>query len=192
MLHSAEEIRHVPRILADAGIRLLVVEALPQTRIDGACFWLDATSPVVVLSMRHDRIDSFWFTLMHELGHIKEKDGLSSGNAMIDTNLIGEGSTPSGEKPEFERMADHFAEESLVPQDALENFIMRTQPLFTRTKIRGFAALNHIHPGIVVGQLQFRDKLSYAANRDLLDKVRDIITESTLTDGWGNVVPMAI
>lgn len=192
LLHEPDEIRHVPRVLAEAGVRFLIVEALPQTRIDGACFWLDAKSPVVVLSMRYDRIDYFWHTLIHDLGHVKAKDGMSNDSLTIDTNLVGDGAIPTDEKPEFERVADRFAVATLVPQDALENFIMRVQPLPTETKIRGFAALNHIHPGIVVGQLQFRGEISYSACRKSLVKVRHIITQSALTDGWGNVVPIAV
>ena len=188
MLQSAEEIRHVPRALSEAGIRFLVVEALPKSRIDGACFWLDARSPVIALSMRYDRIDYFWFTLMHDLGHVNAKDGLSDSDYMIDINFMADETVV--EKPEFEKVADRFAAESLMPQDAFADFVVRNAPLYPRKKIRGFAALNHIHPGIVVGQLHHRG-LSYAAHRDLLDKVRDIITDSALTDGWGNVVPTA-
>ena len=188
LLQSAEEIRHVPRALSEAGIRFLVVEALPKSRIDGACFWLDARSPVIALSMRYDRIDYFWFTLMHDLGHVNAKDGLSDSDYMIDINFMADETVV--EKPEFEKVADRFAAESLMPQDAFADFVVRNAPLYPRKKIRGFAALNHIHPGIVVGQLHHRG-LSYAAHRDLLDKVRDIITDSALTDGWGNVVPTA-
>ena len=59
------ETRQVPEILAQAGVRFVVVEHLPGTRIDGACLWLDPRSPVIVLSLRYDRIDHFWHTLMH-------------------------------------------------------------------------------------------------------------------------------
>ncbi|GAJ11038.1 unnamed protein product, partial [marine sediment metagenome] len=44
-------------------------------------------------------------------------------------------------------------------------------------------------PGIVVGQLQHRREISYAHNRDMLVKIRRTITESALTDGWGNSLP---
>ena len=54
-----------------SGIRFVVLEPLPQTRIDGVCFWLDDLSPVIALSFRYDRLDWFWFTLGHELRHVK-------------------------------------------------------------------------------------------------------------------------
>ena len=73
-----EETRHAPRLLANAGIRLLVVEPFRGSRIDGACFWLSDDEPVVAISMRYDRIDYFWHTLMHELEHVKNQDGLAN------------------------------------------------------------------------------------------------------------------
>jgi len=50
LLPNVQGIRRVPKILADAGIRFLVLESLPKTRIDGVTFWLDRKSPVIVLS----------------------------------------------------------------------------------------------------------------------------------------------
>ena len=79
----------ITKLLADAGIRLVILESLPNTRIDGACFWLDRNSPVVVLSLRYDRIDGFWHTLFHELGHVKNRHGLTAYEP-IDISLVGD------------------------------------------------------------------------------------------------------
>jgi HTH-type transcriptional regulator / antitoxin HigA len=185
LLASPEDVRRVPRLLAEHGIRLVVIEHLSGTKIDGACFWLDKRSPVIVLSLRYDRIDYFWFTLFHELGHIKAKDGLTTEVATIDDNLVGQGATRTEEKPQFERLADAFAEGSIIEQAKLNKFIQRIRPLYYKEKIRGFAAVNKVHPGLVVGQLQWREEITYAHNREMLAKVRDIVTKAALTDGWG-------
>ena len=66
---------YISDILSEFGVRFLILEHLPKSKIDGAVFWLDKKSPVIVLSLRYDRIDSFWFSLAHELGHIKNLDG---------------------------------------------------------------------------------------------------------------------
>lgn len=189
LLYDVEEIRHVPRILADAGIRFLVVEPLPHTRIDGGCFWLDG-SPVVVVSLRFDRVDCFWHTVFHELGHAKNRDGIK--NASLDVDLTDGGETPVDQKPEYEQEADRFAVETLVPQKKLNDFIAGVHPLYSRLKIMGFAKENHVHPGIVVGQLQYSKKITYASHRDMLVKVRSIVTQSALTDGWGCSLPVAL
>jgi HTH-type transcriptional regulator/antitoxin HigA len=186
LIHSPEEIRHVPRIMADAGVRVLIVEPLPNSQIDGACFWLDPKSPVIVLSLRFDRIDSFWHTFIHEVAHVKNKDG-----NILDIDIVGEHAKVASEKPESELKADKFAVEYLVPQAAFSSFIARHQPLYTGAKIQAFAKLHKVHPGIVLGQLHHKFD-TWAYNRNLLVKVRHIVTEAALTDGWGQTLPAAM
>jgi HTH-type transcriptional regulator/antitoxin HigA len=62
-----------------------MVEALPGSKIDGVCFWLNEVSPVVAVSSRFDRIDNFWFVLRNELEHVDRRHGLSA--VMLDTEL---------------------------------------------------------------------------------------------------------
>ena len=182
---APEEVRRVPRLLADVGIRLVVVEPLRGGRLDGACFWLSERAPVIALSMRYDRIDYFWYTLMHELGHVKNQDGLANSNASIDTN-IGE---QTAVKPDYEQAADRFAAETLVPQDELDDFIQRVGPLYSVKLVRGFANRLGLHPGIVVGQLHPRKEVDWSALRQTLVPVRSFITGVALTDGWGSFIP---
>lgn len=191
ILPNTEEVRRVPRILADMGVRLIVIEPLPQTRIDGVCFWLNEQSPVIVLSLRYDRIDSFWFSLLHELAHLKNRDA-QKGNGEIDTDLVGEEAVRTEEKPEYERQADEFAANFLISRKELDSFIVRTKPLYAASRIIGFAKRLKVHPGIVVGQLHRRGEFSYSNHRKMLDKVRQIISASALTDGWGSVAPTLI
>lgn len=183
---NREDIRLVPKVLADAGIRLVIIEHLPGTKVDGGTLWLDDGSPVIVLSIRYDRIDSFWHTLMHEIGHIVNSDA-----EVVDSNLVGENAADSGAISPSEIEADEFAVDFLVPQAALQTFINNHRPLYYARDIQGFAHVHRIHPGIVVGQLQHRDELRYYQLRELLEKVRTIITESAPTDGWGAVIPGA-
>jgi HTH-type transcriptional regulator / antitoxin HigA len=181
-----EEVRHIPRVLSAAGIRFLIVEPLPHTKIDGVCFWLDADSPVIALSVRYDRIDWFWHTLMHEMAHVKNKDGMDS--TTLDTDLVGVDAQPFEDKRDAEKAADLFAVNFLVSQSKLDRFIARVHPLYSKLKISAFANSNEVHPGIVVGQLQHRKKIAYAHSRDLLVKVRSSIIACALTDGWGSTV----
>ncbi|MBM3300673.1 MAG: HigA family addiction module antidote protein, partial [Deltaproteobacteria bacterium] len=140
LLHSCEEVRHVPRVLADAGIRLVVVEHLSQTRIDGAAFWINAKSPVVALSLRYDRVDCFWHTLIHELMHILNRDVVHGGQALLDSDLVGERATAIQDRPASEQEADRAAAAFLVPKAELDGFIARVRPLYSKKKIVGFAS----------------------------------------------------
>lgn len=175
----AEDARKVPAALAELGIRFVVVEHLPGTKIDGACFWLDASSPVVALSMRYDRIDGFWFTLMHEIGHVSAEDGRDKP-IPPDIDLAATAQTSR-----IEKAANAFAEKHLLPRAALTAFIARSRPNFTAKVIETFAAEQGVHPGIVVGQLQFAKEIAYATHRGSLAKVRELLLETALYDGWG-------
>ncbi|MCY4417932.1 MAG: helix-turn-helix domain-containing protein [Chloroflexi bacterium] len=182
LLRHPEEIRMVPNVLAEGGVRLVVVESLKGAKLDGACFWIDPKSPVVALSMRYDRIDYFWHTLMHELGHIHHGDGFS-----VDKDVMPR--EEHSDRPENERQADAFAVSKLVSQENLDDFILRVGPLYSKQRLLGFANVEQVHPGIVLGQLHYRGEIAYSQNRPLLAKVRSIITTSALTDGFGTMLP---
>lgn len=176
LLLSAEEARHTARICGEYGVRFLAIEPLAGTRIDGACFWLDDRSPVIVVSLRFDRIDNFWFTVFHECGHVDQ------GESAVDVDIL------VGEKPEFERRANEFAQECLLPQEEFEKFRARKGHLCSRRDVQGFAARMNLHPGIVAGRIQFADQ-DFRLFREMLVKVRQYVTEGALTDGWGSPAP---
>lgn len=187
LIHSAEELRKVPRILAESGIRFVIVEALPSSKIDGVCFWLDDTSPVIGMSLRFDRIDNFVFVLRHELEHVLRRDGLET--AMLDVDVTsGEGTQVSRELQEQEARANLAASEFCVPKKMMDAFVARKAPVFAIRDIVGFSRMVKVHTGIVAGQLQFRTK-KYHLGRQYLVPVRSIVTPNSVTDGWGDVAP---
>lgn len=177
------EARNLPRVLSKYGVRFVVVETLPGAKIDGAAFWLDEKSPVIAVSVRYDRLDGFWHTVMHEWSHIRHGDALS-----VDLDLVGESARLDADLSDKERRANKEAAATLVPPDALESFIGRVGPLYSRQRVIQFAHHVKIHPGIIVGQLQHRKEIGYSALRDMLAKIRDVITETALTDGWGKTI----
>jgi HTH-type transcriptional regulator/antitoxin HigA len=194
---SIDDIRHVPQVLSDAGVRFLVVEQLPNSRIDGSAFWLDAKSPVVVLSLRYDRIDWFWYTLMHDLMHIVHGDGHPTASThgehqFVETDLVGQNAMPISERPPMERKADKAASEFLLPPARLNEFTKRVRPRYSKQAIVDFAKQAGVHPGIVVGRLQFRHDIPFSHSREMLEKVRDVVVEAALTDGWGCTVPQPV
>ncbi len=178
-LGSVPEVRHVPRVLSEAGVRFVVVEHLPHTKIDGATLWLDNHSPVVALSARYDRIDWFWFTLVHELFHVQNGDGKTSPHP--DEGLVGEGSVSDPDESTVNEAASAF----LIPKEELEGFIRRVNPLFSRERVKGFANRLGVHPALAVGQLQHRRCISPAHMREFLEKFRSTLVPSAVTDGWG-------
>lgn len=172
---SADEssTRNVPAVLANLGVRFVVVPHLTGTKIDGATSWLDAESPVVAVSFRYDRMDWFWFTLMHELAHVLAGDGLQK--AMVDQALVGKDADVTG-LTAAESKADRAASTWLVPDDKMKSFIRRTKPYYSRKAILQFAATVGVHPALVVGQLQNRKEIPYTHHRNLLVKARHLLT----------------
>lgn len=187
LLPSGEEIRHVPRVLGEHGIRLVIVEGIPGGKIDGACFWLDNLSPVIAMSLRFDRIDNFWFTLAHEIDHIKHNEG--QGDVYIVDEDVGvnpdaQDASAATADDDMEARANTNAAAYLVNPGELSNFIARVQPYFSEDRIRGFARRIGVHPGIVVGQLH-NHGMPQANLRKLLEKVRSHLLPSAVVDGWG-------
>lgn len=178
-----DDIRRVPRVLSEAGVRFVIVEALPRSKIDGVCLWLGPKTPVLGMTARYDRIDNFWFVLRHEIEHILRGDGQDF--AVIDAELEGDNASSSSSIPERERRANAVAANFCVPQDDLTRFIEQVQPLFSRKRVIEFAERMEVHPGLVVGQLHARKAIPYANLRALLVRVRHIVTKAALTDGWG-------
>jgi HTH-type transcriptional regulator/antitoxin HigA len=182
-----ENIRHVPRVLGEAGIRFVVVEDLPKSKIDGAALWLgDAwDKPVIALSLRYDRIDSFWHTLFHEVSHVENRD-----TYIVDVDLVSPNRCLSDEAlSEIEKRANADAAKMLIPSDSMQAFIRRTKPFYSSAKIIQFANLMKIHPGIIAGQLQFKKEIDWAVHRKMLVKVRDILVSGALTDGYATTIP---
>jgi len=185
LLTEPEEIRHVPGLLAECGVRLVIVEPIPNSRIDGVCFWInDGKSPVIGLTLKWDFIDRFWFNLRHEIEHALRGDGKQW--AVIDDF---EGGIDLEDKAEV--ASNTAAANFCVPQVKLKDFVVRHDPMYSTINFIGFSRLIKRHPGIVAGQLQHEIGRPELFKR-YQTRVRNIITETALTDGYGKELPFAI
>ena len=181
-----EEIKRVSKLLSEAGVRFLVVEALPGSRIDGVCFWLNKSSPVIAMTLRYDRVDNFWFVLRHEIEHVLRRDGKEK--EIIDSELEKEGTLAPGERTEEEIAANKAAAEFCVPGAELTDFIARVGPYYSAEGILNFAKRIQVHPGLVVGQLHHRKELLYSYHVKYLVKVRHFVIDTAFSDGWGRIL----
>jgi HTH-type transcriptional regulator/antitoxin HigA len=183
MRDEPEAVRHVPRLLDEAGIRFVVVEGLPGGEIDGVCFWLSPNDPVIGMSMRFDRIDNFWFVLRHECSHVLHGHG--KRRAIVDVDLDRDTSSVSDE----EQIANSEAADFCVPSVQMKSFYLRKNPFFSDNDVLAFSKRMRIHPGLTVGQLH-RITKRYDLLRRHLVRVRSYLARSTMMDGWGDVVPV--
>jgi HTH-type transcriptional regulator/antitoxin HigA len=186
LMIEPEEVRHVPKILLDCGVRLVIVEPIPNSKIDGVCFWINEDkSPVIGLTLKGDWLDRFWFNLRHEIEHVLRGDG--KDRIVIDDF---DGGLLNSEDV-AEKSANIAAEEFCVPRKAMNDFIVRHDPMYATASFIGFARLMRRHPGIVAGQLQHkigRPELF----RKFQPRVRDILIQTALTDGYGREITTQI
>ena len=131
------------KALENKGIAVVIEARLPQTHLDGAAL-LSNQRPVIGLTLRHDRLDNFWFVLLHELAHVKLH--LSKGDItdFLDTDIDKE----SSEK--LEKEADEFALNSCISKDNWAEL----KSLTRAPQIRSAASKLSIHPSILAGRLR--------------------------------------
>src|SRR5262249_28544853 len=96
---------------------------------------------------------------------------------------------PTGNVREEERIANADAAEFCVPQNKMQSFYLRKNPLFSERDVLAFAKIMKVHPGVVVGQLQ-RIAGRYDLLRRHLVTIRNHISGSAMVDGWGDIIPV--
>lgn len=137
-----EDTARVPHAVLALGVHLVLVPHLPHTYLDGAALYRDH-HPVVALTLRYDRLDNFWFTLMHELGHIV----LGHPGVYLDS-LFG----PNASSTVREQEANACAEGWLIDREEYQRF--RECQDLSSAAVREFAAGLGRHPSIVAGRIQ--------------------------------------
>jgi HTH-type transcriptional regulator/antitoxin HigA len=191
LMVDADDVRFVPGILAECGVRFLIVEKLLNCKIDGVCTWL-GDQPVIGLTVRHNRLDNFWFVLRHEVEHVLSGDG-RNGCEIIDSGMDDPYSraVTNTDVKEMEEAADKAASNFPFSQDKLLSFYRRKAPYISERDVIGFAGLNEVHPAVVVGQIQYLKK-DYAWLRKWLVTVRPNILPVSLYDGFGAIAPASL
>lgn len=127
------------------GIILTYLHHYKNTYLDGAAYISSEGIPIIGLTLRFDRIDNFWFNLLHEIGHIKLH--LDAGNYIADDMSL----RGSQEDDQIEKEADKFAEKALFPSD----FNQIKDKITSQKDVCSYSLKHNIHPAIVAGRIQF-------------------------------------
>lgn len=136
--------------LEKQGIYLIVVPHLPKTYLDGAAMLMPDGTPVIGLTLRHDRIDNFWFCLLHELAHVAKHLTESDRIIIDDLDLIRH-DAESEDKNEKE--ADEMTRDGLIPKKVWERNPIRGK--VTAAKVYALAEQLKIHPAIIAGRVRY-------------------------------------
>lgn len=138
-------------LLASKGITLVIERHLTGSYLDGAAMLDNTGRPVIGLTLRHDRLDNFWFVLMHELGHVflHLYDGFRYDYFDDESGA---------DNDEIELAADHFALDSLVPHEKWDLCLSRFALSEEAVKID--AENLGIHPSIIAGRIR-KERANY-------------------------------
>lgn len=166
-------------MLAEQGIILIIEPQIAGMRVDGAAFLIDE-HPVIGLTLRLDTVDNFWFTLMHEMGHVilHYRTGLASGFFDDFEHL---------EIDEMEEEANRFAQNMLIPDAVWSRSPARIAK--TAEPVERLAKQLGIAPAIVFGRLRmerqnykiFSDKIGRGrVRKHLLGKTIEVNDEPVI------------
>jgi HTH-type transcriptional regulator/antitoxin HigA len=147
------------RRLAELGISVVIMPALPGTFLDGAAMISPSGNPVIGLTLRHDRVDYFWFTLLHECAHVALHLNKEETLFVDDMEIRSEDAC--------EREADALARDALIPPAILEQ--VAWGPNTGYDDLMMLATRARVHPSIVVGRWQ-RDHLNYKRFSRMIDR----------------------
>ncbi len=151
---SDEGPRLAKEFLDKHGIPLVVVPHLPRTYLDGAALKLADGTPVVGLTLRYDRVDNFWFCLLHELAHVgRHMEGDGDTSFVDDLSLR---NIEGARRDPKEAQADEWAEEALVPHEIWETSEARRNP--TPMTVVNLSKALQVHPAIVAGKVRYEHR----------------------------------
>jgi HTH-type transcriptional regulator/antitoxin HigA len=137
------------KFLAERGIALVIEPHLSPTRLDGAAMIGRSGAPVIGLTVREDRLDNFWFTLMHELVHAWKHLDQDTHRAIADENI----EKPGKDLDEIEREANDLAAEILIDKATWRRSHAHLSPSIQA--INDFATRMQVSPAVVAGRIRY-------------------------------------
>lgn len=141
-------------ILLECGIALVGLPHLKSAGLHGATKKFKNGSIMLLITDRNKYADVFWFSLLHELGHIYYGD-FKSNNKNLDYD-------------EKEQRADTFARDFLISEEKYNTFLDNGN--FSEAKIKEYSNELCIHPSILLGRLQNEGYVPYDRFTDLKEQ----------------------
>ncbi len=128
------------------GIAFFVLPNLPGSKLRGATKRMKR-KVMLMVNNTMKTVDTFYFTLLHEIAHIKNKDW---------------GASMEEDEGEAEERANRYAEDMLIPPEKYREFFLKR--CYDRESIIEFASSIGRDPGIVVARLQKDNVVRYDDN----------------------------
>ncbi len=157
--HPESFFQQLQSICLDAGVKVVATPTLPKAPICGSTRWLNDT-PLIQLSGRYKRNDSFWFTFFHEAGHILlhgKKDIFLEDVEYADKDL------------KKEKEADAFAVKWTFSEEEEEEVL--SLPVINEKTIKEMAQEFNTHPAMIIGRLQYKKLIPYSVGREFIEPI---------------------
>jgi len=143
-------------LLEKSGIAVVIEPALKGTLLDGAALKDSDGTPIIGLTIRYDRLDNFWFTLIHEVAHIWKH--VTDEDAFLDD-------LDASSEDRREAEANRLAREAFIPRVQWRRSEAYTSP--NKETIEKFAKALKIHPAVIAGRLR-KESGNYGLFSDLV------------------------
>jgi HTH-type transcriptional regulator/antitoxin HigA len=135
------------QFLLKNGVVLVIEPHLQKTYVDGAAIMLEDGTPVIGLSLRHNRLDNFWFCLCHELAHLRLHLDQNEEEVYVDDLDV-------QDNRRHEKEADEWAKDQLIPPEHWESVRNCQSPSDVERVAQGL----HISPAIIAGRIRYERK----------------------------------
>lgn len=163
MIHDPLDLPAIVEAVQTCGVVVVIEEALKGSKIDGVTLFADDGTPIIGLSTRGDRMDSFIFTLLHEIAHLVLHH-LQAGEVQLDEDLdIADGS-------EDELAANDLAASWVFPRGLN---VGPSKP--SMAEVLAVARTNGVHASFVIGRLQRMGVIGWGDFRRSIPKVRPFL-----------------
>ncbi|ACB95176.1 ImmA/IrrE family metallo-endopeptidase [Beijerinckia indica] len=139
-------------LCAEAGVAVVAKKAPEGCCASGASRMVGPDKAMILMSFRGLADDKFWFTLLHEIGHLL----LHEAKTFVDNDMEG--------IDQSEREANAFAAQCIVPFDRYEEFENLGD---NRNSVIRFSVRSGVAPGLIVGQMQHHKMIRPNALNDL-------------------------
>ncbi len=157
--HPEDFFQKLQAFCLEAGVKVVHTPCISKAPINGSTRWVNDT-PLIQLTGRYKRNDSFWFTFFHEAGHI-----VLHGKKDIFLENI----DYSDKDKQKEKEADDFAIKWTLAVEELDELLKFSQ--IDEEDIIAFAKRINTHPAIIIGRLQHAKLIPYSVGRQFFKPI---------------------
>lgn len=154
--------KKLQELCSSAGVKLVYTPCLPKVPACGSTRWYKG-NPLIQMTGRYHRNDSFWFSFFHEAGHILLHNKYDVFLEKVECD---------SKAPEKEKAADDFAIKwtltKIQEKEAIASYL-QSQSLAETVAV--YAKKFETNPAIIIGRLQHVGVIGHGVGNQYLSEV---------------------